>query len=352
MAKTSDLVIQKLSAKYADHLSKPGRRSYNQLMESFGVEIGSDAVQPTHEELRAEYGGTGAFDDNANAYWTSYVLEDSGVDLFTMDTVNTLDNTVTISETPEGYSFTGGGAPGAGNDRRIYYLDGSNVTNCEVRLTIDSTSGGNSTGQIGIAMRGADNGPAVVFWQNIFFAATGQLINGIWQYNGTTLQSTNQLANTNSIWGPDIVNASGSGTLVTVNCEGAHDVRTGHVLNLVGVGSFGQITVFDTPTADQFRFQSNVSGSWTGGNFNWVFAPAPRYIAARLVGSTFTSKCWLVTQPEPDWADPIRAEVNTIPGTLAVGGVSAPASGLVGIVVAHLGTGARVTCRDLVITNL
>lgn len=350
MANNTDLIVSKLSTKFADGLSKPGPATFGDLWRRWSTDEGSSEYL-TGAALLAEYGGTGTFDAREAAYWTAYNAGSGGWGLFTEAQVSGIDNTVTLSKNDDYWSATGVGGNGT-NDRRIYYLNGSNVTDCEVRLTMRNIGVAAGAGQVGIALRGAAPGPAVVVWQNILFAATGNVLNGIWQYNGTTLQSTNQMANTNDLWGPDIVNGFGTGSIITVNTRGAHYLRPGHLINFTGFGGATSATVLDTPTADQFRFYSTTSGSWTGGNYAWVIAGGPRELAVRLVGSTLTTKQWPVGSPEPSWADPIRAEVNTIPGTLAVGGVAAPASGMVGIVVAHIGNLGQVLAKNLRITNL
>ncbi len=350
----NDVIVSKLKQRFSDDLTTRSGDDFGDLWSKWSQEERS-VPYLAGDLLNTEYGGSGSFQANEAAYWAAYSPGATGTGKFSLvDVVNTLDNTVTLGRSADGgYTFTGTGA-GAGNDRRIYYLDSSSVTNAEVRLTTDSaTNGSNSAGQIGIAVRGADNGPAVIFWQNILFGATGTMPNGIWQYNGTTLQSTNQMANTTFLYGPDIVSIVGGGAYATVSTRGRHDVRAGHPITIASAGAYnGGYTVTDVLNADQFRIPSSLTSTVTGGNFSWTFAPAPRHMAMRVVGSTMTSKAWLTTQPEPAWSDSVRVATNTIPGTLSVGGVSAPASGLVGIVVAHLGNGASVTARDLIITNL
>lgn len=348
----NDVIVSKLKQRFSDDLTTRAGDDFGSLWSLWSQEERS-VPYLAGDLLSTEYGGSGSFQANEAAYWAAYSPGTTGTGKFSLvDVVNTLDNTVTLGRSPDGgYTFTGTGA-GAGNDRRIYYLDSSSITNGEVRLTTDNaTNGSNSAGQIGIALRGADNGPAVVFWQNILFGATGQMPNGIWQYNGTTLQSTNQLANTTSLWGPDIISMTGSGTLALARTRGPHGLRGGHIITVSGAGGFNAgYTVHDCPTADSFRVWSTFSGTVSAGNFTWTFAPSPRTMAVRVNGSTMTSKCWLTTLPEPSWSDSLRVATNTIPGTLAVGGVAAPATGLVGIVVAHLGNGASVTARDLIIS--
>lgn len=347
---TSDLIVSKLKAKYADRLTTYAGESFGDLWRLWSQENGSSAYL-TGDALLAVYGGSGTFAERELAYWTAYNPGTSGFNKFTADIVNTVDNSVAVSYSPDGF-WTVTGSGGAGNDRRIYYLNGSSVTDAEVRLTFDVTSGSPGTGQTGIALRGADNGPAVMVWSNIVFSATGNVVNGVWEYNGTTLQSTNQLANTSHLYGLDIVNGTGDGSRVTVNTKAPHLLDPGDIIGFTGFGAFGQATVLDTPTPERFRFASTTAGSWTGGSYEWVIHSSPRHLAVRLQGTTLTTKQWPVGLDEPSWSDPLRVVTNTLPATLAISGAPPPASGQVGICAAHMGNGGAIRVRDLKITNL
>lgn len=348
----SDLILSKLKAKYSDDLTTNAGDNFGDLWRLWSQDEGG-VPYLTGAALLAEYGGSGTFDARELAYWTAFNPGTTGIAKFTVDVVNTVDNTVTVTPANDGgYKLTGTGA-GAGNDRRIYYLTGSNVTDVEARLTFSVGSGATGLGQTGIVLRGADNGPAVTVWSNIVFSATGNVINGIWQYDGTTLLSTNQLANNTLLYGPDIIRGvGGGGQFIEVETRGEH--RAGNALvSFTGFGGFnGQTFTGGAATANKFRIPSNTVGSWTGGNYSFVIMTEPRHLAVRLQGSTLLSKQWLVGTPEPDWADPVRVATNTIPGTLAIGGVPAPASGLAGIVVAHLGNGSFVNIKDFSLVAL
>lgn len=269
---------------------------------------------------------------------------------FAHDHVNGIDNTLALSVAAgEGVISVASGVGASGNDRRILFLNGWSATAVEARLSFRIVG----SGQCGLVVR-EDQRRAPISWNNIVFAATGNLLPGVWEYDGTTLASINQQAGTSSLWGSDIVSAVGNGTAVTVTTVLEHLLSPGSIVDHASTfGSFGQATVATTPTATTYTFASAVAGSWTGGRYRWVIAPpVMRNQAVRLVDRTLTHKQWVPPHPEPEWDDPVRAVVQLMPATLASGRLFPSGAGRVGIVVAHLGETGGLVVDDLQVTSL
>lgn len=269
---------------------------------------------------------------------------------FAHDHVNGIDNTLSLTATGgEGVIGVASGPGAAGNDRRILFLNGWSCTDVEARLSFRIVG----AGQCGLAVR-ENQSRAPVSWNNIVFAATGNLLPGVWEYDGTTLASINQQAGTSSLWGSDIVSASGNGSAVTVTTVLEHLLSPGSIIDHASTfGAFGQVTVASTPSATTYTFASAVAGSWTGGRYRWVIAPpVMRNQAVRLVDRTLTHKQWVPPHPEPAWDDLSRTVVQVMPATLASGRLFPSGAGRVGIVVAHLGETGGLVVDDLEVTSL
>ncbi len=271
-------------------------------------------------------------------------------DLFDATPVsNPTDSTPVLTATG-GYGVATHGVPENANaeDRRIYFLEGSDCSDCEVRLDWEIVA---ANTQVGIALRGDDD-TAVVVWSNIVFGVNATLILGVWEYDGVgDLLQTNQIG---SITGYPVAvaTATGDGVTVTVRTRLPHGYTPGATASLVGVGAFGNVTVASVVSDTIFTFASATAGSWTGGTAGWLFTPGRRKVAVRLIGNTLTAKQWLPTQDEPAWDDPTRAVSASLPATLAGSGGPPPASGRIGVVVAHLGTTGQVRVGDLQVRNL
>lgn len=271
-------------------------------------------------------------------------------DRFAEDYVNGIDNVLAYGATGgEGTIGVASGA-GAGNDRRLLMLNGFTATDFEARISYRIGAGG----QCGLVVR-ENQQRAPVSWNNIVFAATGNVLPGVWEYDGTTLLGINQQAGTSFLWGSEIVSASGSGSAVTVTTVLPHLLGAGDIIDHASsFGAFGQVTVATTPTATTYTFASAVAGSWTGGRYRWVIAPGARnrVHAARLVGRTLTHKQWVPPHPEPAWDDPIRTVAQVLPATLGTGRLLPVDQGRPGIVVAHLGAAGGLTVDDYEVTSL
>lgn len=337
----SDLILSKLRAKYADGLTTSAGNDFGTLWRLWTTEVGGTGYL-TNEALLNVYGGSGTFADREFAYWNAYNPGTTGLGKFTVENVNTIDNTANLGFNGAGfYTVTGSGGGASGNDRRLYRLNGSNFTDCEVRLTFDGSA------QHGIALRGQTGGPAVIIWNNIVFAATGNVLIGVWEYNGTTLLSTNQNATSSSLWGLDVVSIVAAGGTATVRTKAPSLVSAGSIIDFNNtVGGFGSVTVGKRIDADTFSFPTSTLGTFSGGNFRWTIAPGARTLAVRAVGNQITVKQWLVDHPEPSWSDPLRTVTATLPATLASSGLPPPASGWVGFVAAHLGSSGNVGVKS------
>jgi hypothetical protein len=268
---------------------------------------------------------------------------------FTEVPVGQFDNTValtgsggvgTVTATPVGGE--------SGNDRRLYILDDLASGVADVEVHADLTLGA----QTGIAFRQRP-GVAVIVWSNIVFAANGNILQGVWEFNTAppydTLQ-TNQAATSLDGFRSPILYAVGDGATVTVKAAQAHNLVAGDTIHFdATLGAFGQVTVTSVPDANTFTFASTTAGTWSGGRWRWVIKGGRRKLAARLVGDRVTFKQWLPTEPEPSWADPDRAVSNLLPATLIGSGGPPPADGGVGLVVAHLGASGTVSVNDFAV---
>lgn len=276
-------------------------------------------------------------------------------DLFDEIPVSTVDNTLTLGATGGKGTVVAATSAGAGNDRRLFVLNDPALyaVDWECRLSYRLTG----AAQTGIVMR-VNQGVAPVSWANIIFGANGNVLPGCWEFDGATLAQTNQQAGTAYLFGAPIVSASGSGTAVTVTTSYEHLLTAGEIVHHdSSFGSFGQVTVASTPTATTYTFASAVAGSWTGGRYRWVIAPADRERthACRLVGSTLTHKQWISPHPEPDWGDATTTVTQVLPSTLLGGAPLPTTKGRVGIVVAHLDDstqGRAIHLEDFTVTSL
>lgn len=264
--------------------------------------------------------------------------------------VNGIDNTLTRSVADGVGVLSGSGSPAAGNDRRVLQLLGFSAQDVDLRVDFRITGGAPS--QCGLVFRRFNTAPTT--WQNIIFAATGNVLIGEWEFNGTTLLATNQQPQTSSLWGSPIVSASGNGTTVTVTCEYGHLLTAGEIIGLDGVGAFGQVTVAATPSDTTFTFTNATVGSWTGGRYRWVIAPnRMRTLATRNIGPAIITKQWVPPHPEPDWGDTTRVAIGFTPARLASAGV-APTVGVgkVGLICAHLGSTGTIYVDNFAATSL
>src|SRR5690606_3004765 len=263
-------------------------------------------------------------------------------DDFTEVPVSSIDNTIDL--TAEGGVGTVSAVAGGGSneDRRLFiYNDLDDVADAEVY--VDLTLGD----QAGIAFRYAEPGAAVIVWSNIVFAANGQVLQGVWEFDGTTLLGTNKVDV--DLWGvpSPVLSAEGDGEVVTVKTVRPHQIQAGELIHFdETVGSFGQVFVEDVLDATTFTFSDSTVGTWTGGRWRWVIRTGRRHLAARLVGNRVTWKQWLPGEPEPSWADPDRAVSVLLPDTLIARGGPPPEAGGVGLVVAHLNTSGFVGFND------
>lgn len=78
--------------------------------------------------------------------------------------------------------------------------------------------------------------------------------------------------------GVSISSISGSGSIVTVNTLGAHNLTTGMLVNILGVSVAGyngtSIAVASTPTATQFTYSNTTTAAATGGQVTLGNLPA------------------------------------------------------------------------------
>jgi hypothetical protein len=256
------------------------------------------------------------------------------------------DNKVRLTTTGDIGTATGvGGA--SGNDRRFYVLRDMAATDAEISAEFASTE----FAQCGFALRvQADR--AVVVWHNIYFAANANLIQGVWEYDGSSLHSANVQARAVRGFVHPVRHAVGDGTAMTVTTAYAHRLVPGDiVLHEGAVQEFGQALVWDTPDASTYTFASPLTGLWESGTWRRVTVQNRR-AAVRLLGTQVLFKQWLLQEPEPSWDDPDRTVINLLPDTLPSGAPTPLGPGAVGLVIAHLGDGQRVDVRDLRVTAL
>lgn len=240
-----------------------------------------------------------------------------------------------------------------GNDRRFYELKGFRAADAEVRCDFDP--GG---AQLALGLR-HNNGVAVVCsWCNVLFGNTVNHLWGVWEWAGVGSFPTNQGAGTLNGFKSPVLSASGSGAAVTVKTRYPHGVSVGDLVDFdSSFGAFGAFSVATVPDAVTFTFADVTVGTWTGGTFRWVLpyqAEAGRQkVAARLTRNRLTYKQWLPPEPEPGWADPLRALSVTLPTSLS-GGHPVPAGeGGWGFFVNHLtDSAASVSVNDFQVVSL
>lgn len=254
-------------------------------------------------------------------------------------------NTITL-ESSGGLSGIGtihatGGT--GGNDRRFYLLDDEEIEDVEVYL---DASWSVIQAQIGLALR-ADDTIAIVPWTNVVFDLQGRMNVGVWEYveDGNVL-TTNQDANTNDVYGTEILSANASGGTVTVKTRLAHNLKTTDFINIMPAGTLGKQV---TGVTDAFTFTYAASGSGAVANADyWSFFSSirRRKMAARLVGSRLSVKQWMPWQPEPSWGDINYGFSVVLPATMPVSGAPLPTSGSIGILAAHLASSRSVSIND------
>lgn len=261
--------------------------------------------------------------------------------------VSNIDNKVRLTTTGDIGTATGiGGA--SGNDRRFYVLRDVAATDAEISAEFDSTD----MAQCGFALR-VQPDRAVVVWHNIYFAASGYLIQGVWEYDGSSLHSTNQQARAALGFVHPVRHAVGDGSSVTVTTAHAHRLVPGDIVLHEGVvHEFGMVMVGATPSPSTYSFTSPLTGLWESGTWRQVTVQNRRRAAVRLLGTQVLFKQWRTQEPEPSWDDPDRTVINLLPETLPSGGTTPLGPGGVGLVISHLGDGRRVEVRDLRVTPL
>ena len=261
--------------------------------------------------------------------------------------VSLIDNKVRLTATGDVGTATGVGGASA-NDRRFYVLD--DVAPTDVEVSAEFATPGEA--QCGFALR-VQPGRAVVVWRNIYYAATANMIHGVWEYDGATLLSTNQSLHGLRGFTHPVRYAVGDGTTVTVTTTQPH--RLGPmdvVLHEGAVREFGQVTVATVPGPSTYTFASPAIGLWESGTWRRVTIQARRHAAVRLVGTQVMYKHWLPSEAEPSWDDPDRTSQGLVPEVLRNGGAPPLGPGGVGLVISHLGDGRRVEVRNLKVTPL
>jgi hypothetical protein len=261
--------------------------------------------------------------------------------------VSLLDDKVRLTTTGDVGSATGiGGA--SENDRRFYVLRDAVATDAEISAEFASTE----LAQCGFALR-VQPDRAVVVWHNIFLVANANLLQGVWEYDGSSLHSTNQQAHAARGFVHPVRHAVGDGSSMTVTTAYAHRLVPGDiVLHEGAVQEFGEALVGDTPDASTYTFASSLTGLWESGTWRRVTVQNRRRAAVRLLGTQVLFKQWLPQEPEPSWDDPDRTVINLLPDTLPSGAPTPLGPGGVGLLIAHLGDGQRVDVRDLRVTVL
>jgi hypothetical protein len=277
-------------------------------------------------------------------------IDPDGWDRFDEVPVSHPEDSTPVLTTSDGFGVATHGPPEpGGDDRRIYYLQNTDgIADSEVYLDWEIAAG---NCQAGVALRGDDD-TAVIVWSNIIFGVNVNLLQGVWEFDGTELLDINQDAGSVTGFPTGVVSAVGDGAAVTVRTELPHHLDGGDLASLSGVGAFGQVTVVSVPNDTSFTFASATAGSWSGGTVNHIFTPGRRKVGVRLIGDTIVFKQWLPWQDEPTWDDPDYAETNTLPATLAESGGPPPADGKIGILIAHLADDGVIRVNDLRVTNL
>ena len=261
--------------------------------------------------------------------------------------VSQLDNKVRLATIGDIGTATGvGGA--SGNDRRFYVLRDVAATDAEISAEFSSTE----PAQCGFALR-VQPDRAVVVWHNIWFAANAYLLQGVWEYDGSSLLSTNKHARASLGFVHPVRHTVGDGSSMRVTTAYAHRLVPGDiVLHEGAVQEFGQVLVGDTPDASTYAFASPLTGLWESGTWRQVTAQNRRRAAVRLLGTQVLFKQWLPQEPEPSWDDLDRTVINLLPDTLPSGAPTPLGPGGVGLLISHLGDGHRVEVRDLRVTSL
>lgn len=251
--------------------------------------------------------------------------------------VSLIDNKVRLDAAGGVGTATGVGGPSA-NDRRFYVLRDLEASDVEVAAEFSSTA----MAQFGFALR-VQPGRAVVAWHNIYYAANANLIQGVWEYDGRDLLSTNQQGALLRGFAQPVQSAVGDGTTVTVTTPGAHRLSGGDVVvHEAEVAELGQAQIHTVPGPTSYTFASDLQGSWTGGVTRRVSLHDRRRAAVRLVGTQVTFKQWLPGELEPAWDDPLRTATNVLPDALPSGAAPPVGPGSVGILASHLGDGEHV----------
>jgi len=262
--------------------------------------------------------------------------------------VSTLDNKVRLAATSDVGTATGIGGASV-NDRRFYVLRDIAATDVEISASFAATAG---LAQWGFALR-VQPDRAIVVWRNIFYAASANLIQGVWEYDGSTLHAINRQRCAVRGFVHPVRHAVGDGSSVTVTTAYAHRLGPQDVVLHEGaVREFGQVVVDTVPTASTYTFGSPASGLWESGTWRRVTLHARRHAAVRLIGTQVMFKQWLPQEAEPSWDDPDRVAISLLPDVLPSGAAPPLGPGGVGVLVSHLGDGGRVEVRDLRVTPL
>lgn len=261
--------------------------------------------------------------------------------------VSNLDNKVRLTTTSDIGTATGIGGT-SDNDRRFYVLRDVAATDAEISAEFDTTD----MAQCGFALR-VQPDRAVVVWHNIFFVANGYLIQGVWEYDGTSLYNTNQQTHAAPTFVHPVHHAVGDGSAVTVTTTHAHRLVPGDiVLHEGAVQEFGQVMVGATPSPSTYSFTSPLTGTWESGTWRQLTVQNRRRAAVRLLGTQVLFKQWRPQEPEPSWDDVDRTVINLLPETLPSGAPTPLGPGGVGLLISHLGNGRRVDVTDLRVTPL
>jgi hypothetical protein len=297
----------------------------------------------TADDLAAHDG-----DHRVHAPLTRTWHQATGWDAFTEVPISNPTGTIDLAVAANGIG-TATSANENGNDRRLYMLNGFGpYQNVETRLSFSANS---SSIQTALAMRASASQSVVACWTNVIFGANASLLQGVWEYNGTDLLSTNQHANSLNSITQEIIGAVGDGTMVTVRCRMPHLFTSGGQSIRVTFGPYSDTSVtatsvdattFTLPLADVFIA---TSGTWRRGSTG-LASGTRRHVAARVIGNQVTYKHWFDAEPEPSWTDSLRALTNVMPATLVHSGGPPPATGGVGFHVNHVGFNGRVLSFD------
>lgn len=273
------------------------------------------------------------------------------------------DNTITKAIVGGEGEFTGSGGTST-SDRRLYLVPDVLVANAEVLVRLQRVAGGNAQGQVGVVARvdprNGGPGAAPIAWTNVIFANDAAVIHGCWQYDATGFLHTNQTSPENHLYGPDIVTVNGDGANITAVCARPHRIPPGGHLfqfrapNLTPAVDFqvnGTAVVVDDYT---FRFAHTSTGSdATGAHIEWIWVPGRCWLSMRLHDRTMVTRYWLDGDEKPALGDTLRTKTVTLPATLASGSVALPRDrGRIGIVVAHMGSGAKAYYDNLSVVDL